>query len=556
MSTEEIRVQLDFRIPMRDGIQLYGAMYRPVGGDRFPVLLARTIYSTQQPYYVETACQFARAGYAVMLVDSRGRYESEGHWRPYFCEAEDGIDTQNWIAAQPWCDGTIGMFGRSYVGFTQLLPAPFRCPAVRALVPQVNQEDNYGHMRYNGVLQLQNVMNFIWLGNRTNQTIAADGPIDMHRVYRRLPLITALDDIADRPFYREVISHDCFDEFWTSYSMKTRYGDCETPAYFQTGWFDNLVHEGFKCYRGWSQQGRTAETRRKSKLLVGPWPHKPLGQGGKFGDLDFGPAAAKDLTGEHLRWFDQRLRGVDTGIDADPPICLFVMGENVWRFEHEWPLARTEYRRVYLHSDGRANSAFGDGRLSEIAPGDEPADGFDYDPNDPVPTWGGPSMFPENNGPRDRRSIQRRDDVLVFSTDILESDVEVTGLAEVTLFATSTAPDTDFTVALIDVYPDGRAILLTDGIIRARYRESFVRPTLIEPGRVYEYRTELWETSNLFRAGHQIRLEISSSNFPRFDRNQNTANQPGMSSETAVARQTILHNARFPSHLTLPVIPR
>jgi uncharacterized protein len=560
--SSNVRVKLDLRIPLRDGVTLYGALYSPPQGESFPVILARTIYSTQHPYYVESACRFADAGYATLLVDSRGRYESEGEWRPYYCEVEDGIDTQEWLAAQPWCDGNIGTFGRSYVGFTQILPAPFRCPAVKALVPQANQEDNYGHMREGGVLQLQNVMNFIWLGNRTNQTITQGGPIDMQQVLRRLPLITALDDIAERPFYRQIIQHDCFDEFWKAYSMKGRYAECETPAYFQTGWYDNLVHEAFKCFRGWSTEARTDEARTKSKLLVGPWPHNPLGharalsvqEGG--GDVDFGPAAQMDLIAEHLRWYDQRLRGKETGIDDEPPIRIFIMGENAWRFESEWPLARTEWTKFFLHGGGRANSRFGDGGLAQAAPESEAADTFHYDPRDPVPTHGGPSMFAENRGPLDRRSIERRDDVLVYTSEPLAEPLEVTGPIELTLYAASTAPDTDFTAALIDVHPDGRAIILTDGILRARYRESFEQPTLIEPGRVYEYQITLWETSNLFKAGHRIRLEISSSNFPRFDRNQNTGHKPGMDAEIAVARQTIHHDRERPSHLTLPVIPR
>ena len=558
--TAEIRIQLDFQIPMRDGVNLYGAMYRPVDAatKSFPVLLVRTIYSTQHPYYVEMACRFARAGYAVLLVDSRGRYESQGEWQPYFCEVEDGIDTQQWTAAQPWCDGNIGMFGRSYVGYTQILPARFRCPTVKALVPMANQEDNYGHMRVDGALQLQNVMNFIWLGNRTNQTItASDGPIDMDKLYRRLPLISALDDVADRPFYREIIRHNRFDEFWKDYSLKGQYSEVETPAYFMTGWYDNLVHEGFKCFAGWSTHARTEATRKQTKLLVGPWPHNPMGSREPFGDIEFGPNAAMDLAAEHLRWFDQRLRGDDTLIDDDPPIRIFVMGENVWRFENEWPLARTQFTKFFLHSAGRANSVFGDGRLSTNSPAeDEPSDRFTYDPEQPVPTWGGQSMFLTNNGPRDRRSIERRDDVLVYTTDELTEDIEVTGPIVLTLYAASTARDTDFTATLADVYPNGMAINITEGIIRARFRESFENPTLIEPGSVNGYKLTLWETSNVFKTGHRIRLEVSSSNFPRFDRNQNTGNEPGLDAEVAIAEQTIRHDGNYPSHLMLPVIPK
>ena len=550
-----IRIQLDLKIPMRDGVKLYAALYRPVDGERFPVLLIRSPYSTQHPRYVDWAVRFARSGYAVVMQDGRGRYESEGKWRPYVDEADDGYDTQQWLGAQNWCDGNIGTFGVSYPGFTQLLPAPYRSPYVKALVPIANQEDNYGHMRYNGVLQLQNAMNFIWLGDRTNQNAPRD-LIDWEEIYRRLPLINALDSIGDRPFYREVIRHTRFDEFWSSYSMKERYPEVETPAYFITGWYDNLLHEGFKCFRGWRKRARSAEARQRSRLLVGPWTHTAIGDAAPFGDIDFGSQAGIDIPAEHLRWYDQRLKGLDTGIDEEPPIRIFVMGANEWRSEQEWPLERTEYTRFYLHSSGRANSSFGDGALTTDAPEVESFDSYSYDPENPVPTLGGQSMFADNTGPRDRRPIERRDDVLVYSTAPLTRDLEVTGPVELVVYAASSAPDTDFTATLVDVHPVGAAIHICEGIVRARFRESYERPTLIEPGQVYEYRISLWETSNLFREGHRIRLEVSSSNFPRFDRNLNTGGDSGFDDRPESAQQTIWHDQQRPSLLLLPVIPK
>ena len=538
---------------MRDGVTLYGAAYRPAHGVRFPVLLIRSPYSTEHPRYVDWAVRFARSGYAVVMVDSRGRYESEGEWRAYADEARDGYDTQQWIGAQAWCDGNIGMFGISYPGFTQILPAPFRSPFVKGLMPIANQEDNYGHLRYNGLLQLQNAMNWIWLGGRTNQNAPRD-LLDWERIYRRLPLISAMDGIAERPFFREVVRHGEFDEFWSSISMKGRYREVNTPAYFVTGWYDNLVHESFKCFRGWRTEPADARTRSLTRLLVGPWTHSQIGSAAPYGDIDFGSSAAVDIPREHLRWYDQRLRGIDTGIDEEPPVRIFVMGRNSWRWENEWPLARTKYTAYYLHSGGRANTSLGDGTLSREAPGDEPADRFDYDPEDPVNTVGGQSLFPANTGPRDRRGLETREDVLFYTTEALTSDVEVTGPVELTLFAASDARDTDFTATLVDVYPDGAAIHVTEGIVRARYRESFRRPSLIRPGAVVEYRIVLWETSNLFRAGHRIRLEVSSSNFPRFDRNLNTGNIPGLDDEMRVALQTIHHSGQYASFLRLPVI--
>ena len=560
MGDRDLRIQLDLRIPMRDGVELYAALYRPRAGERFPVLLIRSPYSTQHPRYVDWAVRFAGAGYAVVMQDCRGRYESEGKWRPYTDETLDGYDTCQWLGAQPWCDGHIGTFGVSYPGFTQILPAHLRSPYVKGLVPIANQEDNYGHLRCDGVLQLQNAMNFIWLGDRTNQNAPRD-LIDWDRVYRRLPLVSALDDLGERPFYREIVRHSRFDEFWSSYSMKERYPDVETPAYFITGWYDNLLHEGFKCFRGFRTRGREP-ARRHTRLLVGPWTHTAIGDSAPFGDcapfggVGFGHQAAVDIPAEHLRWYDQRLRGIDTGIDEEPPVRLFVMGANRWRSEHEWPLASTRWTPFYLHGSGRANSLFGDGRLSTEAPEKaEPPDTFTYDPEDPVPTWGGPSMFAENTGPRDRRPMQRRDDVLVYTTDPLKRDLEVTGPVELVLHAASDAPDTDFTATLVDVHPGGAAIHLCEGIVRARFRESFTEPSLIEPGRVYEYRIRLWETSNLFARGHRIRLEVSSSNFPRFDRNLNTGEDPADDDRPRPAGQSVFHDAGRPSHLILPVIP-
>ena len=554
MSTTDLRIQLDLRIPMRDGVELYAALYRPRHGERFPLLLIRSPYSTPRQRYVDWSVRFAAAGYAVVMQDCRGRYESEGKWRPYIDETDDGYDTYEWLGAQPWCDGHIGTFGVSYPGFTQILPAHLRSPYVKGLVPIANQEDNYGHMRCDGVLQLQNAMNFIWLGDRTNQDAPRD-LIDWDEVYRRLPLVSALDDLGERPFYREIVRHSRFDEFWTSYSMKERYPEVETPAYFITGWYDNLLHEGFKCFRGFRTRGREP-ARRHTRLLVGPWTHTAIGDSAPFGDIGFGAEAAVDIPAEHLRWYDQRLRGIDTGIDDEPPVRIFVMGANRWRTGHEWPLAGTRCTPFYLRGSGRANSLFGDGRLSTRAPAEaEPPDTFTYDPEDPVPTWGGQSMFAENTGPRDRRPMQRRDDVLVYTSDPLEQDLEVTGPVELVLHAASDAPDTDFTATLVDVHPGGAAIHLCEGIVRARFRESFTEPSLLPPGRVHEYRISLWETSNLFRRGHRIRLEVSSSNFPRFDRNLNTGEDPADDDQPRPAAQTVYHDAARPSHLILPVMP-
>jgi putative CocE/NonD family hydrolase len=309
----------------------------------------------------------------------------------------------------------------------------------------------------------------------------------------------------------------------------------------------------------WASGGGGA-ARAGARLLMGPWAHMiPLGN--LVGEVDYGYRAAsisKDLDGQALKFFDRCLKGIEKGTEQ-PPVHLFVMGLNRWRDENEWPLARTQWQRYYLHSRGRANSAAGDGALSTAAPGHEPSDAFLYNPLDPVPTRGGglccyAAVVP--GGAYDQSAVESRSDVLVYTTEPLAEDVEVTGPISLTLYASSSAPDTDFTAKLVDVDPCGcMARNLTDGIIRARYRESRSQPVLLTAGKVYEYTIDMWSTSNVFKAGHQIRLEISSSNFPRFDRNPNTGHDLFTDAETRPALQTVLHQTGMASYLTLPVIP-
>ena len=270
------RIMIDTRVTMRDGVELSADVYLPPEGGPFPTLLVRTIYDNQNRDNMEACKRFLDSGYAVVMQDCRGRFDSHGEFNPYYQEAEDGYDTQEWVGAQPWCDGNIGMFGNSYVGYTQSLTAPLRSRYLKAIAPTVSQQDNFGHWRVDGPLQLHVALNFINMAGRTMQR----GPrslIDSEAFYRRLPLISALDDLADVPFYRSAIEHETFDDFWKAYSLRSRYGEIETPAYVITGWYDNLVHEGFKLYRGWSQEARTSDARRLSRLLVGPWLHGPVG---------------------------------------------------------------------------------------------------------------------------------------------------------------------------------------------------------------------------------------------------------------------------------------
>jgi putative CocE/NonD family hydrolase len=312
------------------------------------------------------------------------------------------------------------------------------------------------------------------------------------------------------------------------------------------------------------ERGGSAASRRPH-LIVGPWAHGDIL--GMYPERRYGTRAGVDgfdLTGQHLRWFDYWLKGVDTGIQNDKPVRLFIMGLDRWREESDWPLPDTAFTQYYLHSAGHANCATGDGTLSVALPcADETEDVYLYDPRDPVPTMGGATYLPgrqvgANSGPRDQRVLERRRDVLCYSTPELEHDLEVTGPIELVLFASSSALDTDFTGKLVDVYPSGRAEILTDGILRARYRESPAHPVLLEPGRIYEMHLDLWATANVFRAGHRMRLEVSSSNFPRFDRNTNSGGTIASETERDLVQAVnrIYHDPAHPSHVILPIIDR
>jgi len=300
-------------------------------------------------------------------------------------------------------------------------------------------------------------------------------------------------------------------------------------------------------------KGATEEIRHNQKLLMGPWPHA-VNSTSKLGEVDFGPTAVIDLSGYELRWFDYWLKVIDNGIMREPAVRIFVMGENRWTNENEWPIARTKWIKYYLHSQGRANSLFGDGALSTVEPANEPTDSYIYDPARPVPFITEPS-FAQIGGPDDYRPVERRDDVLVYTSEPLAEDTEICGPIRVQLYASSSARDTDFMAKLIDLWPNGFAQRLTDGMVRARFRDGMQQPSLIEPGRVYAYSIDCWNTCQMFKKGHRIRLEISSSAFPKYDRNLNTGEALGKTTKMQTAEQKIYHDREHPSHVVLPVVP-
>jgi putative CocE/NonD family hydrolase len=375
--------------------------------------------------------------------------------------------------------------------------------------------------------------------------------------FRLLPLREA-DRKAGRDlaFWRDWLDHPTYDDYWRHLDGERRWGEVAAPALNMGGWYDLYASQVFDTFNGLRRHGGSPEARQ-SQLIVGPWPHA-LSLSTRTGDVDFGAGSLYDLEALEQRWFDHWLKGIDTGITREPPLRLFIMGANVWRTEHEWPLARTDWQRWYLHSGGQANTLLGDGTLSPQAPAEEPPDSYVYHPEYPVPTRGGnnccsPHIVPW--GPYDQRDVEMRGDVLCYTSAPLERDLEVTGPIAVTLFAATDATDTDWTAKLVDVWPSGYAMNLCDGILRARYRESLSDPQPVTPGDVYQYTIAGMVTGNVFRQGHRIRLEISSSNFPRFDRNLNTGRPVGDDTQGRPARQTVLHDQAHASYVLLPVVP-
>ena len=579
--TVQLTVERDVPARMRDGTVLYADIYRPALPGKYPVILLRTPYNKsfgRIAYLQLDPMRAASQGYALVIQDTRGRFNSEGEFYCFRNESQDGYDTVEWAAQQPWSDGNVGMYGASYMGATQWLTAIAHPPHLKCIAPLITASDYHEGWAYQGgAFELG--FNLSWtlaslvLANLSHCKLPADtlGRLRedlIHAVngmcgpFTHLPLtdFPLLQQAQLAPYYYDWLAHPDADEYWQQWNIEQRHHQVTVPALNVGGWYDIFLGGTLRNYLGMCQHGGNAHARQP-RLIVGPWFHTTMWPN-IVGEVDFGVRAqglAIDLEGIILRWFDHWLKGIDTGMLREPPVTLFVMGENVWRDEREWPPARAQHARYYFHSGGRANTRSGNGALSVEPPGHEPADHYLYDPRHPVPTCGGGLCCWEASvpgGAYDQRSVEERPDVLVYSTPPLAHAVEVTGPVLVKLWATSSAVDTDFTAKLVDVEPSGYARNLTDGIIRARYRQSTVKPTLLEPERVYDYTIDLWATSNLFKAGHRIRVEISSSNFPRFDRNPNTGHSFAQDAELRPAAQTILHDADHPSYIVLPIVPR
>ena len=556
--TFEVDVRTEVKIPMCDGIELSANIFLPKAEGKFPVILIRSPYGKGNEKHGD-GLYYAGRGYVVVSQDCRGKGTSKGVWEPFANERNDGIDTQQWLLEQPWCNGSIGTAGGSYVGFTQWITAPNAGEHLKAMFPIVPLVDTYGDGVYiDGALNLALMMGWgsmVALRPGEQVVIYTWREQDWNKAFRTLPL-GEWDRALGRKvqYLRDWVAHPHFDEYWAARGVRNQWQDITVPSCSVGGWYDIFSRSVIEHVNAVRAKSRSQDARKHQHLVMGPWAHG-ISQDGRVGDLNFGKESVIDLREMQTKWFDYWLKGHKTGADEWPAFRIFVMGRNQWRDEQQWPLERTKYTPYYFHSEGAANTAGGNGKLSTAKPSSEPIDEYVYDPNDPVPTAGGCNLVGCPAGPRDQVEVEKRNDVLVFTSEELKTELEVTGPVKVVLYAASTAKDTDFTAKLLDVHPDGRPFNLCDGIVRASYRDSISEPSLIQPGKVYRYEIDLWVTSNVFLPGHKIRVEISSSNFPRFDRNLNTGEPFGTGTGFIKATQSIYHDEKHPSHILLPVIP-
>jgi hypothetical protein len=563
-----VSVERGVPVPMRDGVVLFADIYRPAIPGRFPVLLERTPYDKDKDNEIDLGRRAAAQAYVVIVQDVRGRYSSGGEWYPFRHESQDGFDTVEWAAGLPYSDGKVGMFGSSYVGATQMLAAIAHPPHLAGICPMFTPSNYHDGWVYQGGAFEQ------WFDETWTSILARDTadrylksatnameeaytlPLTSYRLFNLSGALEPGNLTAQfAPYFLDWLSHPDFDSYWVPWSIEDHYPEIRVPALTVAAWYDIFLGGSLRNYLGAKKDGGSDAARQNQRLLITIGGH--AGSGRKIGDVDFGPAAAEfDEADVTLEWYDFLFKAKRNRFAIGKPVRIFVMGKNTWRDEQEWPLTRARSTKFYLHSAGEANSVDGDGFLTALAPQAEPPDSYQYDPQDPVPTVGGPLCCDAHlpAGPRDQRAVEKRHDVLVYTTKPFSTDAEITGPVTVELYATSSAVDTDFTAKLVDVDPSGFAHNLTEGIVRARYRDSQAKPDNLTPGQIYKFNIDLWAISNVFLTGHKLRLEISSSNFPRFDRNLNLGEASGSAKNRVIAKNSILHNAAHPSALILPVL--
>lgn len=558
----DVKVERNVIAKMRDGVALAADIYRPKADGKFPVLLVRTPYDKTNE--MNFGLLAASRGYVVIAQDVRGRFTSEGEWYPFQNESQDGYDTVEWAAALPSSNGKVGMYGGSYVGATQFLAAMAKPPHLAAIAPNYTASNYHDGWTYQGGAFEQ------WFSESWTTFLAQDtmrrrveSNADASAGTKTLPL-TAYG-VLETPsatgialYFTDWLAHPNYDSYWKQWSIEDHYKQIEVPVFSFGAWYDIFLGGTLRNYARLKTEAGTEAARRRQKLLVYVGGHAGGWNGRKVGAVDFGDKLPFDLSDTMLRWYDWVLKEQTNGVEREKPVKIFVMGKNEWREEEDWPLPAAKTTRYYLHSNGGSNGLGGSGSLSVTAPGEEKPDQYVYDPSDAVPTIGGPlccGPLPTGIGPEDQRLAETRPDVLVYSTPALSQDMEATGPVSLDLYVSSSAVDTDFTGKLVDVWPNGFAQNLTEGILRLRYRNSQENPELANPGEVYRITVDLWATSNVFLAGHKLRLEVSSSNFPRFDRNLNTGEEQARGTRMVKATNVIYHDKAHPSALILPVVP-
>ena len=562
--TTSIVVEAGVKVPMRDGTLLDAMIWRPSAPGRYPVLVERVGYDLE-PRAGANGELYARHGYVVVAQNVRGVYASEGDYS--LCrddgwgERQDGYDTIEWAVSQPWSTGRVGMIDGSYSGVTQYLVAPTRPPHLTALYVREGTGDLNREFLFQGGAHSLEMARRWALGSMIAPQLGRRGgtlsdPATRDRVEQALgDLERGLSDLPLKSWppiegvggwYREMLDHLEDPAYWSTLSLARVVSEVDTPILHLGGWYDVFVNGTLRAFTGIRTHGKSAECRAGQRLIVGPWIHGPANvRERQIGEVDFGPEAVFDLDASRLRWYDSWLKGVENGVMDGPPVRLFLMGTNRWIGLEDWPPPGVTCRPLHLASGGED----GRGRLTfEAPPADDAPDSYEYSPDDPVPSL----VHGLNTPPTEYRPVEDR--LLTYTTAPLEQDLHVVGPIRAVLYAASTAPDTDWVVRLCDVWPDGRSLSVCDGILRARYRESLDRPTLMQPGEVYRFEVELNATAQTFRAGHRLRVHVTSSDFPRYDRNLNTGGLFGEETGGQVATNTVFHDAAWPSHLLLPVM--
>ena len=529
-----------------DGVELVADIFSPRGALKSPTILVRIPFSKTMVNQIKSeaiARFWASRGYTVVIQGTRGRYESGGAYYPLVSERKDGIETLNWISQQPWYDGKIGMWGGSTFGYTQWVLADQVNPGISAFDIQICSTDFYGMFYPGGAFSLESAL--FWAA-RSHGKVDEDPSLDdLDNGYKGFPLIEADNRaVGDVPFFNDWVSHNDRDSYWLNIDGVDRPKQLKAPVLLMGGWFDPFLPTQLNDFMRIRKETEPA-VATNSQLIIGPWAHAETVALPDKADLE---DYRKAVLAPSIEWFDRHLRPEMQLHSDSAPVKIFVMGSNVWRNEQEWPLSRAIQTSYYLSSRGNANGLGGSGTLTQEAPTDEPNDMFVYDPLDPVPTKGGAMLGPRA-GVATQNDVEARKDVLIYTTDTLKEDTEVTGNVEVSLYVETSAPNTDFSAKLVDVYPDGKAYNVSDGMLRRNYIAS-------EAGAPNEITIHLWPTSIVFKKHHRIRLEVSSSNYPRYDRNPNTGNNIATEVKPVSAVQKVFHRTSAQSRLVLPIVPK